>query len=648
MSDLKFAPNLFLEVAELNRLKQALRDTGFAADFKNTTEVLGIVYNKYYDPNFSYFQAINVNVANSFFVSPGFAYDSARNVLTSTGATLLIPQLNTYYWVKIGYASNNTEQGTVSIGGSNGGLLSGIGTAFTSVLRGQPNFPSKIIFLNSVNYQQQYELLEVDSDNVAYLQGSFPIAEANLQYAIVGTFTPGTYPPETDQFPFLYDNFTYTLVPETGTDVMPNFQQGLEFFIARVISTTQGVQIQDRRQFFICQSRAERLFSELPNKANPLIGIEQINKTVIRNKILYTVNINWGFRVTTESRNYNTNLTTITTGSGGTYVDANAFNTGDFDGWRYYYQDGSYSRVISSVKNGSGIDLQLDILKSASPGAMVCPNAEEIEIMLTYYIATTTGTGQVYNVALKKFYIFTLNPTVLIDQDDLDSNFMEVDLQYRYKTVLVLSAPSVLNPSAYTIPGLSAVISPNILLTVNNINPPAVTAWRGISPYCVLDTLGAPLYYTITTANTTVIPTVYFPNSSFPQTSDDETTVDLYANFFSDAGLTTPVNVTHVNLRIVVLETDTVTNTLYSGSGSTVNNFVAQKLRIYTPSPAGVNTIKLATVDSSNKVYIHPTNVIGTREITNDTESTYTVYPSNTITVGFTGYQGYNTLQEYY
>lgn len=650
MSDLKFASNLFLEVEELNRLKLALRTTGYQLDFQNDHEQLGVIKNQLYDPNFTYFQVLNINVANTVYVSPGFAYDTNRNVLTSTGASLLLLQQNTYYWLKMSYKTNNTEQGTVNIGGSAGGLLSGSGTAFTTVLRGQPNFPSKISFLNSANYQGQYELLEVDNDNVAYLQGSFPIAEANLQYAVVGTFTPGTYPPIADQYPFLYDDFNYTLIPETGTDVMPPYQQNTEFYIARVISTAQGIQIQDRRQFFVCQTRAERLFSELPTGTNRLIGIEAMAKTAIRSKVFYTVNIQWGFRISTESRNYNANLTTVTTGYGGIYASANAFSTGDFDGWRYYYQDGKYSRIVTSVKNGSGIDLQLDSLRSEAVGVMICPNAEEIEINLTYFQATSSGAGAVYAVEQKKFYIFTLNPVIVIDQDDVDNNYMEVDLQFRYKTVLNLTDYANFNQSGYTIPGLNQVYSQNILLTLNNSNPTPVTAWRGINPYCILDTLGAPLYYTITTENSTVIPTVYYPNSSFPITSDDETTVDVYANFFSDSGLTVPVNVTHPNLRICVKQEGTIINTVYDTPqvGDTTNyNAVVDNLLVYMVSPAGVNTIKLATLDSSNKSYSHPTNQVATRRITNDTESTYAVYPNNTVVVGNTGYQGYNNLEEY-
>lgn len=652
MSDLKLAPNLFLEVAELNRLKTALRDNGYAADFKNNYEQMGIVYNKYFDPNFAYFQAIDINVPGSLKVNPGFAYDANRNLLTSVGPTLQIPIVDTWYWLKINYKTNNLETGTVVVGGSQGSLMTGTGTKFTQILRGQPNFPSKISFLNSVNYQQQYEILEIVDDQTAYVQGAFPTQEGPLQYEIVGTFTPGTYPPVTDQYPFVYDDFEYTFVPESVANTIPDYNAGAEFFVARVQqSSISGLIIQDKRYQFLAKSRSERLFSELPTKLNPLIAIESVTQTALLNKTFYTVNFQWGFRITQENRNYNTNKITVTSGNGGAYGTTNAFTTGDFDGWRYYYQNGDYSTVINSVKNGNGFDLIVDSLKSEFPGSMIAPNAEEIEIKLTYSVQ---GTGIIspYKTRFEKFYSYTLNPQLVISQDELDINYLEVDLTHRFKTVYQLTQENNFNLAQYSGPNSTTVLSQNIVLNPGSVAPPpGSTAWRGINPFCVLDVLGTPIYYTITTSNVIVKPTVFTPNNITPQTSVDETTNDLYVNFFSDAGLSSPVNITHPNLRITLLKTASAiqypSSSYLAGGGGATTNVVQQSVVYYLISPAGVNTFKLDTVDGQYNQYYHPTQTLLARNPITLTSYTYASWPSTSIIVGNTGYKGFNNLEQY-
>lgn len=650
MGDLKFAPNLFLEVAELNRFKRFLRDEGYAADLKNNTEEFGIVYNTYFDPNFNYFRPTDIGVPGSVQVQSGFAYDINRKVLTSQGATLTIPLANQWYWLKIIYKTNNIEKGTISIGGSQGGQMNGTGTEFTNILRGEPNFPSKISFLNSVNYQQQYELLSIQDDSTAFVQGSFPIKESNLQYEIVGTFTPGSYPPINDQYPFLYDDFAFEFIPEDALGDIPVYDQGTEFYIARVQqSTTLGLIIQDKRYLFLNKTRSERFFSELPGKANPVIGIENIIRTSLLNKTYYTVNFNWGFRIGQENRNYNLDKVTIISGSGGVYASPNAFTTGDFDGWRYYYQNGDYSRIIMSVKNGTGIDLFLDTLKTEAIGAMICPNAEEIEISLAYSVSSGTNSFQQYKNICQKFYSFTLNPQLVIDQDELDSAYLRVDLLHRFKTIYQLTDYKEFNLALYTVPGLGQVTSQNIILTMASGGNPT-SAWRGIDPFCILDTLADPLYYQITTQNPLNLPTVYDPNSTSPSNSVDESTADLYVNFFSDSGRTTPVNVTHVNLRVVVLESVAVVSypvSSFGGGGGSPTNSVQQVLNVYQVSPSGVSTLKLDTVDTEFDSYIHPTQLPGTRNPVTLRSYTYSEWNDVQLIVGNTGDQGFNNLEQY-
>ena len=65
-------------------------------------------------------------------------------------------------WLILSRSVHNWEEGTVSV--TVDGALNGIGTHFTEILRGQPNFPTKVKF-NSANNTGEYEVVSVTSDS---------------------------------------------------------------------------------------------------------------------------------------------------------------------------------------------------------------------------------------------------------------------------------------------------------------------------------------------------------------------------------------------------------------------------------------------------------------------------------------------------
>ena len=216
MSKLKISENLFLEVAELNRFRSFMVDDGWKKVIHSMIKSYGIVENadnSYYKPSKP--DGINDRVV----VNPGLAFDNNLDAIVSTDAdTLIIQNDGNKYWIVLSRGVRNTEEGTVSITAN--GTLTGYGTKFTEVLRGQPNFPTKIR-LNSEIPQNQgdYEVVQVNNDSSAIIAGSF-YAENNLKYSVVGTFTPGYQPLEENKLIYEFDDHTLTLVASVGTPTL--------------------------------------------------------------------------------------------------------------------------------------------------------------------------------------------------------------------------------------------------------------------------------------------------------------------------------------------------------------------------------------------------------------------------------------------
>ena len=185
MSRLKLSENLFLEVKELNRLVKFLTDDGYKRLLQSIIKSNGIVKNT---SNNNFKTTAKVGTSNVITINSGLAFDSNLDaIVMDNNLEMTIENTGVKRWLILSRDVNNYEEGTVSI--NTDGSLTGIGTEFSKILRGQPNFPVKIKLESTVN-TSEYEVVTVLSDNSAILSGDFT-AEASLKYSVIGTFTPG-------------------------------------------------------------------------------------------------------------------------------------------------------------------------------------------------------------------------------------------------------------------------------------------------------------------------------------------------------------------------------------------------------------------------------------------------------------------------
>lgn len=406
MANVKFSPDLFLEVAELNRFKQSLDDNGFRKNILDNTTSFGLIKNSN-DLAFS-----NGRVERDLDTALGQRTIKIRELagIDSNGNFIHLPETNgiplpadgNWYWVKVAYAISNLEKGNFSISG-NGDLSDTSGDAeLTKILRGMPNFPSRISFPNSVNNTQEYDVLEVIDDANATIQHpatnaygiSQFIPEDNLQLRIVGTFTQGIAVPSGSKYPFQYDGATVTLELETILNTPPAYTAGQEFYIARVQATGSTVIIQDKRNEY-WETKGSSINLDITRTANPLIGIESVqynNATTPADRNI--VKLAWGMRTANWIIDSTNNIVTFSSGNGGKFKTVNDFTDGDFNGWRLYAPNGKYHRIVNSVKSGGAINCTLDNLEinnfSTDGGTtfitgtiLAVPDCDQVEILFT-------------------------------------------------------------------------------------------------------------------------------------------------------------------------------------------------------------------------------------------------------------------------
>lgn len=385
MSRLKFSTGLFLEKAELERFNKFIQDDGFIKYFLSNSTKFGLIKNQS-DGSFD-----NAKVSESTSLTLNIneisAFDQNGNYIYYPAVTELeIPTTDDWYWIKIKYLQSNNEVGLYSIDTS-GNLVCTTGNGeFLSILRGQPNFPSRVKLIDSTNNLLEYDVLEVIDNNNAILQGDF-ISESDLKLVVVGTFATGFVVDSSDKDIFLYNSCTLSFENELTLNTAPSKIEGEEFYIARVAVSGGSVFIEDKRNE-IYQSKDGFDIATILSTQNPLFGVEKINfdhSNSTREKNI--IQIAWNLRSTTWSFNSKLNLVTINSGEGGRYkpADVSLFTDGDLDGWRVYTSNGKYSLVTSSSKSGGQINLylnkaDLDDFTDTTQEITVTPDVEEIEI----------------------------------------------------------------------------------------------------------------------------------------------------------------------------------------------------------------------------------------------------------------------------
>lgn len=458
MSEIKFSPNLFLETVELNRLKRFIDKDGFRKNILDNTVNFGLIKSNF-DISFQNGKVqqdtnlvLNGNTYQTIKINPLRAIDNNGAFITSAlQSQIPIPNDGNWYWLKTSYQISNVELGTFALDAS--GNLTGTGNEdLTTILRGYPNFPSRVRFTNAVNNTFDYDVLQVTSTNAAQLVGTSFQPETGLQMSIVGTFTPGVAVPTANQLIFNYDSCLTQLIVEPNNigslNVRPSagYVATRDFYIARVKVVNSILIIQDKR-VDTWETKASSIVVDLDRNANPLIGIESVqfdnNYSAAENNI---VNVSWGMRATSWTINPNTNVVTLFgDATGGKYKNSSYFNNGDFDGWRIYTENGKHARVVSSSKSGLNINLVLDVLDpdsfinsdgsvitsftgNGNPQTIfVCPNAESINIVFT-------PTLQSGNETVK--YIFPINTQVAACRVIANGNPTSTyGITYKYKNL---------------------------------------------------------------------------------------------------------------------------------------------------------------------------------------------------------------------
>lgn len=449
----KFAPNLFLEVIELNKFKQSLDEEGFRKNIIENTESFGLIQNTKSDPTFlngKVSRDFDNNLGNKTIkINPLFAIDMNGQFVYQEQKNLIpIPDNNLWYWIKQRHTYSNIELGTFSIS-TNGNLVGSPVARLTEILRGQPNFPARVRFTNSQFNVLEYDVLEIIDDQNAILQhpalnqegvAAFVI-EQDLKLEVIGTFTPGIAVPADDKRPFQYDSAVFQLIPETTNNTRPDFVEGLEFYLARVRVQGGDVIVQDKRISYWETKGSQRLVN-IERRLNPLIGVESIKwDSILTPAYENIVELSWGMRSQNWTIDSSRNLLTLQgSATGGKFKTIDDFTNGDFNGWRVYTDNGNYSKIISSVKQGSAINLTLDVLDvdnySLNGGisflgtswVLVVPDTEEVIIKCIpnredqQEFMTRELTFPVNTLLAKIPLVVFLNPSCLYT------------IQYRYKS----------------------------------------------------------------------------------------------------------------------------------------------------------------------------------------------------------------------
>ena len=430
MGYLKFKSDLFLGESELNRLNYFLDDTGFRKLFLKNSVNFGLFQIEIGDGGFENFkisQGVNVGYIHN---EEGWLVNHEGQIIHRAAQDALLQDNDQWYWLKVSHTYTQNEDYLVSVDAS--GNLSAPGGRLTEILRGLPNNPSVVKFINASLNLSEYQVVEVINDESAVLAGDF-LAESNINLAVVGSHTPDIVVPSDSKYPFQYDSCTATLVLETVTNTPPILNQG-EYLIARVKRNGSVISIEDKRSLNIYRSKEGFNLWNLSPTTNPLIGIESVKFNNTRSpknsNIVYAA---FGFRSSNWTFDSSVNRITLIGGLGGVFKDTSYFANGDFDGWRVYFKSGRY--VI--VKQSSIAALQINlIVDSLDPDELnddltqelhVVPNCEQVEIIARVPSGQSTLTEM-------KFIFPSNSGEVKFDLPVYAATSCMYEISYRYKS----------------------------------------------------------------------------------------------------------------------------------------------------------------------------------------------------------------------
>lgn len=302
MSKLNLTRKTFLEKEELNRFQDMLEDSSVKSAILGNTTSWGIIRDEFETEDLN-FKVENGTNSGTIKISK-----AVSKAIGSDGLVIRQPEINNitvtddslWYWVKISHKYRRWENGEVNL--SNAGDLSGIGTSFLEVLRGQTTkVPTKVRFLkengSSVINSGVYEVVVVGSNISAVLSSSVGFtAETGLKMVVVGA-TPISEVVTDEQLEGLYkyDDCKIEFIAETEVGVMPTvgYTPDTQFYIARVKNTAGTVTIEDKREKywnFNVPGVTDRLskfenLNDLSNKEEARTNLDVYNKDEVQNLI---------------------------------------------------------------------------------------------------------------------------------------------------------------------------------------------------------------------------------------------------------------------------------------------------------------------------------------------------------------------------
>ena len=381
MSRLKFSSNLFLEVNELQRFNKFLEEDGWKRAMKAISKNFGIVENA----SNSYFKVTPRAGSNSvILINAGIAFDSNMDAIVMTDdLELSVGNTGSNRWVILSRAVTNEEQGTVSI--NSDGSLSGIGTEFTKVLRGQPNFPVKVKF-NSTRNNGEYEVVSVTSDTSALLSGSF-VNQSNIKYSVVGTFTPGFQPTEDNKMIYEYDSYNIEVVDSEDRPAV----SGDEFILAMISFDASGsMNVSDERIRYMFNNPYTQS-DESDNSTDPLVsllstgvvgGIHAVGSAAAEFELI----MEHGYTVTKHELLTTSTSNTFNIISGqSNFLGTGNIPDGMFRGWLLVNRANMKYALIDDNSNKSLYISNLDtsIILDSGNDFIIVPNCNEIEYEVT-------------------------------------------------------------------------------------------------------------------------------------------------------------------------------------------------------------------------------------------------------------------------
>lgn len=392
MAKLKLGNGMFIGKEELNYLVQSLKEHGYEAFFKHIVQSWG-VGKSITDSAWNNFKVVPGSAVNQVSINAGYAFDSDMNIIYNEANavnSVTIPADNIPRFLILSFEANNTlETGTVNVDISGG--ITGTGTIFESRLRGGTSFPSVIKFPDSALNTGEYRISNITSDIAGQLNvlANSMVAETNLKYQVVGTFTPGLNPPTLDKFPMIKN---YWKVDVFTTDTSNN---STSFVLAQVVNNSGSITITDLRANSVFSAGGSGGGVDLITGTNKLIGWVKSTWNHIYSDLGESkVTLGWGLKSTTGNWSYNSGLQqlTISAASGGVWDTIGSFVPGDFVGWKIYLDEVDEElTVTNSVLSGSDIVLSISytaIVLPTTSTIIVAPNADEVEFRIIPTITT--------------------------------------------------------------------------------------------------------------------------------------------------------------------------------------------------------------------------------------------------------------------